>query len=509
MKTFLFRIPVFTAASFSATAFPFILANLLWPDGLSANAANFFWPASGVNLALVLLWGKRYAPLILLNAMLAVVLINQPLQRSLIGASMNLCEVLIGSMILNRCQPITQSFDHLKTIHVLYVTSLITGLTNGILFCFFMVKTGNLPLAEFVPFLISIAMSNACGVMFLTPLILSFTQPTPLLKKQPVKTVAWYLAVLCISHLAFYGVFQNSLNYAFLTFPLMIYSAVKVPFSMLPRLLFLHMIAIYSSLIFHASDFHGGQTKEIIWFVQAASWTLTVTCLMLGALISENRNHEHKALQQEKDLLEGELLLERAHLKSLRYQINPHFLFNSLNSIYAVIPESLPAPRKMIMHLSSYFRSTLDVPSGDMISLSHEINRLEQYIEIEKARYGEFLKVEISIQPEVQDQMIPLFLLQPLVENAVRHGLEKSKEDFLLKITARVASPNYFFVEVSNPGFWEDDPNRNQPGIGLKNVKQRLSIIYAGEAGFEKRIQPNRISIRLRLPFTSTGEHPT
>jgi LytS/YehU family sensor histidine kinase len=262
---------------------------------------------------------------------------------------------------------------------------------------------------------------------------------------------------------------------------------------MLPRLLFLIMLAVYGSLILHAQDFPSGEIEEIIWFIQSVTWTLIVTCLMLGALIAENQRHERNVLQKEKGLLESQFSLERAQLTTLRYQLNPHFLFNSLNSISAVIPPNLKQPRKMISHLTSYFRSTLELPEGELISVAHEIERLQQYLEIEKVRYGDLLQLSVKIDPEVRDQKIPFFLLQPLVENAVRHGIEAAQDCFLLEIRAFLGEQGFFILEVENPGFWQEDPERERAGIGLENVKKRLDLIFGGLAVFEKHGKQSRM----------------
>lgn len=495
------RVPAFVGASFVATAFPFMLAGILWPEGLHANAAFFFWPAAGVNLGLALLWSKRLCLLIPLNGLLAVLLLRQPLLPSITGALLNMAEAWIAATLLAAAPPLSRQLDRPRTVLRLAAVSLLTGLLTGTGYTGILVSIGAVPAARAGASILSTAMANACGVMFLTPLILSLDRtrahPTGSLRRHAL----WLPLALATGTLAFSGVYSNSINYVFLVFPLMMFAAATQPFSLLPRMLCVLMATVYLALGLHAGKFPSSQTTEIIWFLQAAGWTLAATSLLLGALIAEIRRQEAALRQHEQDLLEGKLMLEREQLRTLRYQITPHFLFNSLNSIYAVIPPALSVPRQMLLALASFFRSTLEPADRDLIPLHREIKRLQEYLQIETTRFGEDLHTAFHIDPGLHDQPVPPFLLQPLAENALKHGLEKNPGPFHLTLTAQPEPGNFFSVEVANTAPWFPAADPGHPGFGLENVRKRIRLASANRGSLDILADAHTTRVRVRLPL--------
>lgn len=186
-------------------------------------------------------------------------------------------------------------------------------------------------------------------------------------------------------------------------------------------------------------------------------------------------------------------LLADAEIKALHAQINPHFLFNALNTIVSFIRFRPEQARELLIHLSEYFRRNLH-DSGGFVTLAEELEHIEAYLAIERARFGEKLKVDYHIEQGVERFVVPGLILQPLVENAVKHGLLPKKEGGVVTISARRLDKQVLELTVSDNGVGMDvnevptpqpqkDGKRRLSGIGLTNVKGRIQSIYGPPYG--------------------------
>ncbi|MCF7823266.1 MAG: histidine kinase [Candidatus Marinimicrobia bacterium] len=198
-------------------------------------------------------------------------------------------------------------------------------------------------------------------------------------------------------------------------------------------------------------------------------------------LINLWRQWNEQLLKVEK----AELLAQSAQLQMLRYQLNPHFLFNSLNSIRALIVEDTGKAREMVSELAELLRYSLISKNNGDVPLSEEVEAIKHYFAIEKKRFEENLQVSFEIDPLAEDYPIPSFLIHPLVENAVKYGMKTSEMPLKISIQAAVKE-NMLYVTVRNSGKWldEEDPARSRPagtGTGLKNVKDRLENRFPGK----------------------------
>ena len=179
-------------------------------------------------------------------------------------------------------------------------------------------------------------------------------------------------------------------------------------------------------------------------------------------------------------LLENEKLLMQktmeANMTALRSQINPHFLFNTLNTIAALIHESPEMAEKAVENLAFIFRYTLKTSGENFVTIGNELTLVGKYLEIEQFRFGEHLSVELSIQPGCEDVLIPALVIQTLVENCIKHGIAKILENGIIKIIVR-ASENIMTVTVEDngPGIRSD---RITKGTGLNNIHSRLHSLY-------------------------------
>lgn len=182
--------------------------------------------------------------------------------------------------------------------------------------------------------------------------------------------------------------------------------------------------------------------------------------------------------QAESRKADVEKLSRNAELYSLRQQLQPHFLFNSLNSINALIGSEPEKARQMVQQLSDFFRGTLKRQDSHKVTLTEEMEQLKLYLEIEKVRFGHRLKTEIVTDDRCSGMLIPSLLLQPVVENAIKFGLYDVTGEVTLKIQTEVQS-NMLKICVENPFDPETAVPHKGTGFGLHSIERRLYLLYA------------------------------
>jgi two-component system LytT family sensor kinase len=207
-----------------------------------------------------------------------------------------------------------------------------------------------------------------------------------------------------------------------------------------------------------------------------------------------------KALQAERErALRAEAAANQARLDALRWQLNPHFLFNALNGISTLVLEGKSAQAaSMISRLGGLLRSTLE-QSADEVSLGAELELVRQYVDIEQARFGDRLGFEVFIEPDAWNGRVPVMVLQLLVENAVRHAIAPREHGGSILVGAnRVGEELELFVEDDGPGLAAS----NGAGIGLTNVRQRLERLYGSQQRLDlSRAKLGGLRVSIRLPF--------
>ncbi len=185
-----------------------------------------------------------------------------------------------------------------------------------------------------------------------------------------------------------------------------------------------------------------------------------------------------------------------AKLEALQARIRPHFLFNSMNVIASLTRIDPRKAEKAIEDLSDLFRTILD-NKDELISFSEELKNSEHYLAIEKLRLGERLQISKDINPESENILLPPLSLQPLLENAVYHGIQMLPEGGCVKITADIEG-NDLVISVSNPR--SEQTNQFGHGMALKNITQRLNFIYMGKASLNKKEQEMDYIVTMRIP---------
>ena len=191
-------------------------------------------------------------------------------------------------------------------------------------------------------------------------------------------------------------------------------------------------------------------------------------------------------------------MAKEAELKALKAQINPHFLFNSLNSISALTTVDGVRAREMCIKLSDFLRSTLSLGEKQSIPLRDELALAKAYLDVEQVRFGARLKVELETDAGCDDCIVPPLFLQPLVENAVKHGIAGLVEGGTIRMEARCRDGR-LHVTIGNQ-FDPDAPAARRHGLGLQNVRNRLRALYENEARIETANSGQRFVVEVDLP---------
>jgi LytS/YehU family sensor histidine kinase len=201
--------------------------------------------------------------------------------------------------------------------------------------------------------------------------------------------------------------------------------------------------------------------------------------------------------------LETELM--QARLTALRMQLNPHFLFNTLNTISALIHERPEDADRMVVRLSELLRLALDEGCPHEVPLERELAFLERYLEVEKIRFEDRLQVEFDIEPGVKQALVPCLVLQPIVENAIRHGIESMDAGGRVRIGAR-AGRGRLELEVTDNGPGLPAGDKFREGIGLANTRSRLRHLHGEEQELRlDAVAGGGVRVRVTLPLRTAG----
>jgi two-component system, LytTR family, sensor kinase len=216
------------------------------------------------------------------------------------------------------------------------------------------------------------------------------------------------------------------------------------------------------------------------------------------------RETEHAAIQLESQFA-------NAQLRALRMQLNPHFLFNTMNSISSLMQTDIAAADKMLEQLSSLLRITLERGEVQLIPLSDEMEFIEMYLAMQDRRFTGRVVQEVSIESDLHDALVPAMLLQPIVENAYTHGLSRLDGDGLIVVDVRRQSAS-LMISVTNSGLGLHPRSLNgdaRQGVGLANVKDRLRLHYGSDQTFTmEELEHGKVRVTLTLPL-QFSERPT
>jgi two-component system, LytTR family, sensor histidine kinase AlgZ len=200
---------------------------------------------------------------------------------------------------------------------------------------------------------------------------------------------------------------------------------------------------------------------------------------------------------------QAELLSREAELKAIKAQVNPHFLFNSLNSISALTTLDPAKAREMCVRLSDFLRASLRLGERASIPFSEELALTRSYLDVEQVRFGQRLRVRQQFDPVCSDYEVPPLLVQPLVENAIKHGIATLTEGGEIALTGQ-RDRDTIRIVIENP-FDPDAPVARRNGFGLASVRNRLHARYGAAARLDTQVDSNVFRVMLSLPFNSAG----
>jgi two-component system, LytTR family, sensor histidine kinase AlgZ len=236
---------------------------------------------------------------------------------------------------------------------------------------------------------------------------------------------------------------------------------------------------------------HMPSIHALVFGLGVLLYLLSLALSYLVAAFEQSRDAERRALQ-------GQVLSRDAELRLLRAQIDPHFLFNSLHSISALTAADPPAARKMCVLLADFLRESLALGRADMIPLRRELDLVERFLAVERVRYGERLSSRTHAGEHTLECLVPALLLQPLVENAVTHGVAHVLAGGTIEVTAGRTGER-LTIAVENPCD-RDRPRRTGTGVGLANVRARLSALYGDAARVFAAEEQDKWRVELSLP---------
>jgi LytS/YehU family sensor histidine kinase len=214
------------------------------------------------------------------------------------------------------------------------------------------------------------------------------------------------------------------------------------------------------------------------------------------------------ARERAMNLIRAEAAAREAELRMLRAQIDPHFLFNALNTVLAGIPPEQRKLNDVVQGLADYLRYSLANRHLTLVALGDEFDAALNYLTVEKARFRDDLQVEAHIDEAARRIPAPGIFLQPLIENAVKHGYRSSPAPLRLRVNIRVDASGGAEIEVANSGRWIDPPRERAAndagGHGLESIRRRLALLYPGTHEFALSTAGEQVSIRIHLPPASS-----
>lgn len=215
-------------------------------------------------------------------------------------------------------------------------------------------------------------------------------------------------------------------------------------------------------------------------------------------------HYVEKSRRQQMDTLKLESLVKELELKTIKAHINPHFIFNALNSIRALVDENPLRARTAITELSNILRSSMQAEKLETVPLHRELDIVKDYLALEQIRFEERLQVQMEIDEDTLDQPIPPMMLQTLVENAIKHGISKEMEGGTIRIISDFVDDHHELV-VRNSGQLKGKLT-NSTGFGLKSTEDRLNLLYQGKASFQIRnYDLQTVESLVKMPVAPTG----
>ena len=224
--------------------------------------------------------------------------------------------------------------------------------------------------------------------------------------------------------------------------------------------------------------------------------------LFIWNLLYYTFHYVQRTRRQEVDTLKLQSLVKELELKTIKSHINPHFIFNALNSIRALVDENPSRARTAITELSNILRSSMQTEKLETVPLERELNIVKDYLALEKMRFEERLNIEMDIDEDTLEQPVPPMMLQTLVENAIKHGISKKVDGGTIRVTSDFKE-NHHELVVQNTG--QLGMYKNESGFGVRSTQDRLNLLYQGKATFAiKNLDTEMVESRITMPLVTS-----
>jgi two-component system, LytTR family, sensor kinase len=250
---------------------------------------------------------------------------------------------------------------------------------------------------------------------------------------------------------------------------------------------------VQAALVIGISWLIAGQQSAFHELSTAAFSAIAISCVTMGWMVV------YVAVTSGRHAREKQLALRDAELRGLEAQINPHFLFNSLNSIRGLVLENPPLAQDLITRLANILRYNLHRDAGHTVPLDSELEAADDYLALESARYEDRLCVRFAIDPTTRSIAVPPMLLQMLVENGIKHGIATLPGGGELLVRSALEDDT-LVLQVENTGQLAEEET-HVPRLGLNNIRERLRILYAGRACLELTSRDGRVAATVRIPI--------
>ena len=255
--------------------------------------------------------------------------------------------------------------------------------------------------------------------------------------------------------------------------------------------------------------FFPAQVEYLQFLMDTLFWRVIIGCMIYLVLVLVYYLITYGQKLQERTQQEERLksLVRESELNALKSQINPHFLFNSLNSISSLTMSNPDEARDMIIKLSDFLRYSLKHREHEYVPLKEEIGRMEDYLSIEKIRFGEKLQYSFDMSKDCEEVKVPTMILQPLFENAIKHGVYESVKQVHIDFICKPEN-SYLKILIRND-FDPEFPGRKGTGIGLQNVRQRIELSYEDTGLVKWSSKDGEFIVTLLIPRTKIGDYDT
>ncbi|MBP8962395.1 MAG: MASE1 domain-containing protein [Opitutaceae bacterium] len=447
----------------------------VWLSSSPSVLISPLWPASGVAIAALLRFGPKIAPGIWIGTMASDLMAGDPLPFLILGPIGNTLEALVAWDLLTNRWPINQRFEQARDVlrflaagviipPLISATFGITGLTIG----------GVLQAETFPRSLALYWVANASSILMITPaLMIIFRSKIIDAKRIPIIHLTILSAAISVGFSCESILEIQHWPLAYLPLPIVVWIAFSrgVEAATIANL----FVSLSSTLftIFNTGPFATQNTLNSLTLLIIHNIITTATALLLAAVRAELINSEAKAKQA---------LANEAQWHALRTQIQPHFIFNALNTLRQLIQCDPKSGREFTTRLAAFLRSSMEITEKEKVTLRSEIAAVENYIALERFRFEERLRHRLYIEPEAENIQLPPFLLQTLVENAIKHGISQNINGGEISITGRILE-EICYIRVENPYLQNNkSATEETQGIGLKNARARLRLLCGEHA---------------------------